>query len=349
MVLLTGLVPGEAVAQSLWDHHAQTGCQACLDGCYPCDDTPWSLFGDSCCALRVGGWVNAGFTANAHGNRTGTGNAPLPLNNVADGPVMNQLWFYAEKPLDTECGGIDWGFRVDYVFGADGPDTQAFGDRGWDYGWNTSRDYGSAIPQLYAELGVDDLTLRVGYAYGLKGYEATQAVDSFFYSHNYAFGYGVPGTHSGALLEYKLGEHLEIVGAWTTGWDSWWSDYLGASTFMGGLTWTFTDDTYVTYHVTTGDFGDGTAKGGAESNAGQIYSHAIVFEHKFCCRWTYVLENTLGSNTGLGEKDNQWYSITNWLFYEINDCWSAGMRIEWFDDEDGQRVDVNGSGPGSFY
>ena len=73
----------------------------------------------------------------------------------------------------------------------------------------------------------------------------------------------------------------------------------------GGLTWMFNDDTYPSYHLTAGDFGDGTAKNGAESNAGQIYAHAIVFKHKFCCRWPYVLENTLGSNTGLGAKNNQ--------------------------------------------
>ena len=179
--------------------------------------------------LWLGGWLSAGFTANAHGNRTGTGNAPLPINRISDTPVLNQLWVYAEKPLDLETNCFDWGLRIDYVFGTDGPETQAGGDQGWDFGWNTSRDYGSAIPQLFAELGWHDLILRVGYAIGLQGFEANQAVDNFFYSHNYGFGYGVPGTFSGAVLEYEVNEYLHVIGGWTTGWDSWWSNYLSAS------------------------------------------------------------------------------------------------------------------------
>lgn len=313
------------------------------------DANVWYLADQFDGPLEFGGWMSAGLTANAHGNRTGNGNAPLPLNNVADAPVLNQIWLFAEKPIDMETCCVDWGFRVDYVFGTDGPDAQAGGDQGWDFGWNTSRDYGSAIPQLYAELGLYDVVLRTGYGIGLQGFEANQAVDNFFYSHNYAFGYGVPGTFSGATVEYQIHEYLEVIGGWTTGWDSWWSNYLSASTFMGGLTCQLTSELSLTYHATAGDFGDGTAKNNVQSNAGQIYAHAIVLTYDFSDRAEYVLEHTLGSNSGRRVTDNQWYSVTNYLFYEINDCWDAGLRFEWFRDEDGQRVDVNGAGPGSFY
>lgn len=313
-------------------------------------DAGWRLSDHCDCPLEFGGWVSAGFTSNAHGNRTGDGNQPMAFNNVADTPVMNQFWVFLEKPLNMETRDVDWGFRVDHVFGADGPDTQALGDRGWDYTWDTSRDYGSAIPQLYGELGLHDLILRVGYAYGVLGFEATQAVDNFFYSHNYAFHYGVPGTHSGAALEYKLGERLELIGAWTTGWDSWWTNYISGSTFVGGLTWSMTDQTSLSYHTTVGDFGDGTAKNGVkDENKGRIYAHAIVFTYDFSSRGTYVLEHILGSNSGLGRKNNQWYSITNYLFWDLTERCSVGGRFEWFRDDDGARVDVNGAGRGSFY
>ncbi len=314
------------------------------------DDTlSWSLTDQRGGPLVVGGWISAGFTANAHGNRTGTGNAPLPENMVADAPVLNQSWVYLEKPLDLENHCIDWGFRVDYLFGTDGPGNQAAGDQGWDFGWNSSRDYGSAIPQLYAEVGFRDAIVRAGYFFGLLGFESAPAVDNFFYSNNYGYGYGVPGTFAGVTVEYELSDQLEVIGGWTTGWDSWWSNYLSASTFVGGATWSWTDTASLTYHVTAGDFGDGTAKNGAMSNAGQIYSHAIVLTYEFSERGSYVLEHTLGSNTGSRVRNNQWYSITNYLFYDINTCWSAGARVEWFLDEDGERVDVNGAGPGSFY
>ena len=299
--------------------------------------------------IEIGGWLSGGFTANANGNRTGNGNAPLPLNNVADAAVLNQFWLYAAKPLDMDTYDLDWGFRVDYLFGADGPDTQAAGDQGWDFGWETSRDYGSAIPQLYAEFGWHEAILRVGYKFGLQGYEASQAVDNFFYSHNYAFGYGVPGTFAGAAMTYSVTDSLEVVGGWTTGWDSWWSNYLSASTFMGGFTWNATDATSLTYHVTAGDFGDGTAKNGDKSNTGDLYAHAIVLTYRVNDRFDWAVENTFGSNTGIGADSNQCHSLTGYLFVDLNDDWSTGARLEWFRDDDGKRVDVNGTGPGSYY
>ena len=309
---------------------------------------PLKLF-DQLGPLKIGGWLNGGFTANGNGIRTGSGNAPLPFNNVADTPVLNQLWLYAEKPLNTDHRCWDWGFRVDYVFGADGPDFQASGDRGWDFGWNTSRDYGSAIPELYVEFGTETFTVLVGYFLGLQGFEAGQAIDNFFYSHNYAFGYGVPGTHSGALVTYRFSDELVVDAGWSAGWNSWWTNYLNASTFIGGVTWKPLEHVSLTYHLSAGDFGDETAKNGLPGSAGCLYAHAIVFTFEFSDRGTYVLENTLGSNTGIGDQSNQWYSVTNYLTYELDECWDVGVRLDWFRDDDGQRVAVNGAGPGSYY
>ena len=78
------------------------------------DDAPlsWSLSNLIDAPVEVGGWIAAGFTGNGHGNRTGKGNAPLPLNDVADVPVLNQFWVYAEKPLDVETECVDWGFSA---------------------------------------------------------------------------------------------------------------------------------------------------------------------------------------------------------------------------------------------
>ena len=119
--------------------------------------------------------------------------------------------------------------------------------------------------------------------------------------------------------------------------------------FIGGVTWTPSEDLSLTYHVTAGDFGYGTARNGAQGDAGQLYAHAVVLTYEFTDRARYVLENTLGANTGVDSRSNQWYSITNYLFHEISERWDAGLRIEWFRDEGGRRVDVNGAGSGSFY
>ena len=52
---------------------------------------------------------------------------------------------------------------------------------------------------------------------------------------------------------------------------------------------------------------------------------------------------------GLAADNNRWHSLTHYALYAWKDCWSAGGRFEWFRDEDGVRVAVNGAGTGDYY
>jgi hypothetical protein len=118
---------------------------------------------------------------------------PLGFNNLGSGVNLHQLWAYVGKEANTDGCGWDWGARVDYVFGVDGPDTQAFRGTQWDVGW-TDGDYGSAIPQAYAEIAINYLTVKAGYFYTSIGYEVVQAPQNFFYSHSYTQYYIEPFT-----------------------------------------------------------------------------------------------------------------------------------------------------------
>ena len=112
------------------------------------EECPVRLFPETCHGIQIGGWFSGGVYQNGQGVSSGTGNAPVLFPQVSDGATLDQAWIYAEKALPDDCCCYDWGFRIDYVFGTDGPDTQAFGDIGWDNDWDSSRDYGSAIPPL---------------------------------------------------------------------------------------------------------------------------------------------------------------------------------------------------------
>jgi hypothetical protein len=300
-------------------------------------------------SIEIGGWATGGLTINADGNTSGTGNAPYGYNNVSDGAVLNQLWVYAEKAVDTGGCGVDWGFRADYLFGVDGPDNQAFGDRSWDFGWNSARDYGSAIPQLYGEMGIDDLTVKMGYFFTIVGWEYSQSPRNFFYSRSYAFYYGEPNTHSGMLASYALNEDVTVHGGWTLGMDGTLANYLHASTFLGGVDLSIGEDTALYWAVLAGDWGDGTARGGVAGNDGNIYLNSIVLEHSLSDRWTYVLQHDLGVNWGLGADDSQWYAVVQYLTCRISTCWRVGGRLEWFRDEDGARVGGGPSDAGDYY
>ncbi len=309
------------------------GCSKCC--CDPCDyGDPWKLIPDHC-AISAGGWIQSGFASNAHGDPS---NGSLGFNNANNGWQLHQLWGYLEKSADTGHCGVDWGFRCDYVFGVDGADTQAFGDQGWDFGWNSSVDYGSAIPQLYVELAYNDFTFRYGHFYTTIGWEVVQAPDNFFYTHAYTQYYGEPFTHTGFLGTWEPNDCWTYYFGYVDGWDSGWENRGEAATFLGGVSYAMNDCTTFTWAVVVGDFGNGRPLIGGNASNGDIYMNSFVMQRQISDKLTYVFQHDFGTNTGLGAGDNEWYGINQYLQYEINGCWSVGTRYEWFRDDDGARV-----------
>ena len=305
-------------------------------GCGGCGSAPLCILANS--RTEVGGWLSAGYFTNAWG---AGGNGPLGFNNIGDEFTMNQLWVYATREADTGGYGTDWGYRMDFLFGVDGPDTQAFGDTGWDNDWDTTTEYGSAMPQLYGEVAINDLTIKFGHFYTIIGWEVVQAPDNFFYTHSYTMYYAEPFTHTGFLASYNLSDRITVHGGWTNGWDSAWDDAAEGSTFLGGVGLELTDRANLTWATSFGSMGIG---------AGDIYMNSIVFDYAVSNRLTYVLQHDLGTNSGLGAGDSEWYGINQYLQYEINPCWAAGLRIEWFRDDDGTRVVTGAPGnAGNYY
>jgi hypothetical protein len=343
--------PEAEVSPSPSDLQAAPGCGSCgggsscdscaqydpCGGCGRCSrcclGEPWKLFGTTCSGITVGGWVSVGGYANAHGTPS---NGILGFNNVGDGFTMPQLWGFMEKAVDTGGCGWDLGGRVDYVFGADGPDTQSFGGVGWDNDWDTSRDYGSAIPQLYVEVGYNDWTVKAGHFFTIIGAEVVQAPDNFFFSHAYSHIYGEPFTHTGALAAYHGRENWTFYGGWTAGWDTGFENPDGASTFLGGASYKACDNSTVTYALSAGDLGLG---------GGDIYLHSIVLETSLTQRLLWTIQSDLGVESGLANaSDNYWGGVNQYLVYTLNECWALGMRFEWFYDRNGARVPAGRTG-----
>jgi len=303
---------------------------------------PWTLPQPAALQDRnvtVGGWLEGGVFGNQWGDPS---NGPVGFRDVGDGFTADQLWIFAERKTDTQGSGWDIGGRIDYLFGADGPDTQAFGDQTWDYGWNSARDYGSAIPQLYAEIAYNDLKIKGGRFYTLIGYAVVPAPQNFFYSHSYSMYYAEPFTHTGVLAEYAYNDRVTVYGGWVNGWDEGWVGKDNGSQFLGGVSLKLSEKATLAWMLTAGRIGTGTAFAGAAS--GEVYMNSIVFNWKLNDRWTYIFQHDLGTNYNTGGTDNQWYSINQYLLYKINDCWSFGGRVEWFQDPQGARVIADNRG-----
>ena len=92
-----------------------------------CNGGPaWKLYEPCCPRWTVGGWLNGGVVTNDHG-AANNGAIGFPSSNDV---LFNQIYGFIERKANNGGCGWDWGLRVDYLFGADGPDTQAFGDQG---------------------------------------------------------------------------------------------------------------------------------------------------------------------------------------------------------------------------
>lgn len=304
---------------------------------------PWTL--PQPCFLKehgieVHGWASSGIYGNNYGDPS---NGPLGFNNFSDFN-LNQLTVYAEKKTNTEEKGWDIGGRIEYMYGTDAVKTQAFGDQGWDYGWNSSSRYGSAIPQMYAEFAFDDWSIKAGRFYTPIGYEVVPATGNFFYSHSYTCFYAEPFTHTGFIATKKVNDKLSVFGGWVDGWDSGWDNRNGADNFIGGATLTMSEKATLAWTMTAGNWGAGRDFNGTALSTGDIYMNSLVLTLKITDKWTYVLQHDLGINSNLATANTSWYGINQELFYKINDCWSAGGRMEWFRDDDGVRVVAGNAG-----
>ncbi len=308
---------------------SNSGCDGCSDSCGWCNlGEEYRLIGTMDRGIDVGGWFQFGY----HNKRNGL------FNNHPNAFNLHQGWIYAEKLADGSCG-LDWGFRVDAMYGVDGADTQAFGnDPGeWDFrnGFDHGR-YGWAIPQLYAEIASGDWNLKVGHFFTLVGYEVVPATGNFFYSHAYTMYNSEPFTHTGALVSYNASDSLTVYGGWTLGWDTGFDQMSNGNIFIGGFSKSLGDNVTATYITTIGDFG-------ARSDEG--YSHSFVVDVAVTDKLNYIFQTDavfedayVAAMSGAGPTfDNEQYGINQYLIYTINDCLAAGTRVEWWkNDSDSQ-------------
>jgi len=298
----------------------------------PEEPKPWTL--PQPCFLsehniKLDGWIQQGVNFNFHGTEW---NGVVPFDDFS-GYQLNQLWFFLDRATDTSKCDWDWGGHVDVCFGTD---PRFFKDVvGLEASWDETGRYQLALPQFYFDLAHDDWVFRFGHFVTLLSYEVIQSPQNFFYSHSYQFTYAVPFTHTGALAIKKFGEDKEwsVTAGITEGNDVFSG---GTANFLGGVAYTQKDGkSSLAFNITTGD---SASAGPGEQQT--IYSLVAMKKLNDCPagegQLKYVIEHDLGTQSGA--ISGQWYGIGNYLLYDIDKKWSAGMRAEWFRDNNGIRV-----------
>ncbi|NQU24251.1 MAG: porin [Candidatus Nealsonbacteria bacterium] len=321
-------------------------CDSCGDCCSGGDcgvfagwlaRDPWKL--PQPCLLQslginTGGWLQAGITMN--GEDPGDNiNGPVLTNDRHAELQMNELWLYFHRPVETGGYGVDVGGRVDLLYGTDWRVAYLHGYGIEDKINAVDRFYGFAIPQMYLEVAVDNLSVKLGRMTGVLGYEIVPPMGNFFYSHSYALCYGEPILITGLMANYKLSDQWTVLGGFHQGIHRF-EDNNDRLNFEGGLMWTSRDERVsLAYAVDFGRNDFFTPVFHLEDE----YVHSFVLKYQLSENLLYVLQNDAGFANGTpGNPDAEWYGINQYFLYTINETWSAGLRVEWFRDDDGTRV-----------
>lgn len=297
---------------------------------------------------HVVGWLNAGLSINPDQPEDNF-NGPIGFSDRANELQLNQLYLYLERLAEDRAETWSWGGRLDFVFGSDALYTRSMGDIGdhWDSHLLHERIYGIAFPQAYLDLVApigNGLHLKLGEFYTLTGYEAVMAPDNFFYSRSYTMQFGEPFSHTGALASYALHEQFElsagaVTGSPFAGWDGSFEHHLENWGFIGGFTFA---------SPTTGSQLSASGTHGTVSEAAQrdVNLYSVVAKQDLGEQWHLTLQHDYGwMSADAGEPGAEWYGVLGYLTVDINPQWSAGLRLEWFRDDDGVRVGVPARAP----
>lgn len=347
-------------------------CNPCYDQCLPSYQPRLR-----CGKWFLGGWIDQGFTYNTD-KPDNKQNGPLEFNDRSNEYQLRQLYVTMGRTVATSGCCWDFGGRVDLLYGSDYYYTSAIGletrtsknghyqqdPTGLPSRWNgnggsrhglhgvgASR-FGLSMPQVYAEIYAPlhyGLNIKAGHFYSVMGYESVMSPQNFFYSYSYSMMYGQPITQTGILFSQRLTQRLTGIFGVTRGWDTW-EDPNGKLSYLAGFRWNSCDGRTEFSWVgqsgneTVSDIHDSTAS----SRDGAVRSHySMVLSHQLTPRVKLVTQHDLGyekdaafERYGLNHQyvNGHWYSLSQYVFYQLTDKLAFGIRGEWFRDVNSSRV-----------
>lgn len=231
--------------------------------------------------------------------------------------------------------------------------------------WNKTNkggypEYGFALPQAYGEVYLPILagmTIKLGHFYSPLGYESVMSPYNFFYTHSYSMLYGEAKTLTGGLMSQKLNDNWTALFGINRGWDTW-DGYESDTSFLAGFKWANSSapenvTSSLSFVIQTGEqVYEASRKIGSNDyniKQGDMFNYSLVYQQKLGANLQWVLQHDLGTiengsasidlqkalqgKDPIQYKDSYWYSLTNYLFYQINETLTLGARFEWFKDE----------------
>lgn len=162
------------------------------------------------------------------------------FTDKANSPLLNQFALTLQRPLDPKATGVDFGFKIQFLYGSDARYTQYLGEFGYAINDRSQIALQEAwgvlhLPWLFAG-GID---IKAGQWVTLEGAETIDPTNNYLYTHSYIFNFGIPLTDTGALVIWHVDPLLDIYTGVTGGMNTTFGyrtgDNNGAPAFEGGI------------------------------------------------------------------------------------------------------------------
>ena len=293
--------------------------------------------------FRTWGFIEGGFTGRLSG-----GQNPLPglgfESTRPNNALLHQLRLTFERPYDN-TKDVDWGFRVDGLYGSDAMMTHSAGlfDHAGDGNGSDWADLTQMYVQGWVKTGTESgLEITAGKFVTPFGAEVIDAPGNALFSHSYLFSYAIPFAHTGVKLNYIFNPQVSAYVAAVEGWDVFEDNNDAWSTMAGTA-------------LSSKEQIDGHARATLALNviagpeqAGNVSNQRTVADVVGTYWWTSKLIETVNFDYGVeqnvpGVGAAHWYGVANYFTYTINDYLSATWRAEWFRDDGGSRTGTSGN------
>ncbi|MEO6436904.1 MAG: porin [Tepidisphaeraceae bacterium] len=282
--------------------------------------------------INIFGHVEGSYTYNFN-DPAGDINVGRVFDFEHDELTLNQIDLTIEKTVDVTHKKVEFGGRVEWLYGGD---SGLIHSNGLFDEYDGVRDPENQfdLNQAYVDVAIpvgNGLRIRAGKFVTLLGYEVINPTGNALYSHSYLFGFAIPFTHTGVLATYSLNDKITLNGGVTRGWEQSLEDNNDAIDFLGGVNWVI-NDKFTLYF--SDSFGPQQADN--ESNLRNVFD--------FCLYYTVNDDLKLGLNgvygfeqdvPGVGDAD--WYGLAGYAHLTVNERATLNARLEWFDDADGTR------------
>lgn len=290
--------------------------------------------------ISVSGWTNMSYTASTDRSNQN----PMGLNYLANSFLLQQNWLRIQLPVDRSADHATFGFHSDTILpGSDYVYTLA---RGLFNGQLTANNghpnrYGFDPVQFYAEAFLPNiyqgLQLKFGHFFAPFGAESVAAIDSPLGSRAYSFIYD-PFTQTGLLGYLQVND----VWKWKSGIVMGNDDFINPAAspyYVGG--WFYDPNQGRTTAEFTVIYGSGVYNRQYSFNNPQVFD--LVVNHKFDDKTRYTLDALYGFQDGVPEIGfANWFCFAHYLTHDWADNLSSTLRLEFFDDIQGQRTGFTG-------